>query len=113
MPLVRPADIPASGLRDAVTSADGSTLGARISMVDAEERVTGAIGYALNVELPRMLHAAILRSPHAHAKIVSIDTSYAMRLPGVVAALSAEDFRADAAFDATMGLFARDEPLVA
>jgi CO/xanthine dehydrogenase Mo-binding subunit len=100
-------------LRDAVTSAETGVLGARIPMVDAEERVTGTIAYTLNVELPRMLYAAVLRSPHAHARIVSIDASRAESLPGVVAVLTSEDFGADAAFDATMGLFARDEPLVA
>ena len=44
-----------------------------------------------NLSLPRMLHCAILRSPHAHARIVGVDTSAAAQLPGVVAVVTGED----------------------
>ena len=53
--------------------------------------VTGAGSYVDDMKLPDMLHAAVLRSPHAHARIRSIDTSAARRLPGVVAVLTGED----------------------
>ena len=46
-----------------------------------------------------MLHAAFVRSPHAHAKIVSIDKSAALALPGVVAVLTCDDIRAVATTD--------------
>src|SRR6266498_2582166 len=44
-----------------------------------------------DVTLPRMLHVAFVRSPHAHARIVSIDGSQARALPGVVAVVTGED----------------------
>ena len=53
--------------------------------------LTGRARYVDDVKLPGMLHAAILRSPHAHARILSIDPSEALKLPGVVAAFSFRD----------------------
>ena len=50
--------------------------------------LAGRGGYIGDVTVPGMLHAAVLRSPHAHARIVSIDTSAARALPGVVAVLT-------------------------
>ena len=44
-------------------------VGQAISMVDSQVRVSGSIDYTLNFELPRMLHACMLRSPHAHAHV--------------------------------------------
>jgi CO/xanthine dehydrogenase Mo-binding subunit len=57
--------------------------------VDATERVTGRARYTWDVQLPGMLYARILRSPHAHARIVSIDTARAEALPGVHAVIHA------------------------
>ena len=48
-------------------------VGQAISMVDSHLRVSGSIDYTLNFELPRMLHACMLRSPHAHARVVKVD----------------------------------------
>ena len=50
--------------------------------------VTGRGSYVDDVQLPGMLHAAVLRSPHAHARIRSIDASAARNLPGVVTVLT-------------------------
>src|SRR5262245_10152575 len=47
--------------------------------------------YVANLELPNMTYLAIVRSPHAHAKINGIDTSKAAALPGVVAVFTAQD----------------------
>ena len=55
--------------------------------VDAVSQVTGGAKYTDDLTLPRMLYGKILRSPHPHAKIVSIDTSKAEALPGVVAVM--------------------------
>src|SRR5690242_3633736 len=49
--------------------------------------------------MPGMLHASFVRSPHAHARIVAIDTRAALDLPGVVAVLTSEDIRCVAACD--------------
>ena len=58
--------------------------GKRRPRLDGPQKVTGRAVYTHDARKPGMLHARILRSPHAHAKIVSIDTSAAERMPGVV-----------------------------
>jgi len=63
-------------------------VGKALPRVDAYERVSGAAEYTYDVLLPDMLHAAILRSPHAHAMVKAIDTSAAQKMPGVVAVLT-------------------------
>jgi CO/xanthine dehydrogenase Mo-binding subunit len=50
---------------------------------NAKRLLAGRGRYVTNLSLPRMLHAAFLRSPHAHARIVSIDTAEALVMPGV------------------------------
>lgn len=55
--------------------------------VDAMAKATGEAVYTDDIQLPGMLHAKMLRSPHAHARILSIDTSKAEALPGVHAVL--------------------------
>jgi carbon-monoxide dehydrogenase large subunit len=57
--------------------------------------ITGRSQYIDDMTLPGMLHAAIVRSPEAHAKVVSIDTSAARERPGVVAVLTGEDLAGD------------------
>ncbi|HSO24815.1 MAG TPA: xanthine dehydrogenase family protein molybdopterin-binding subunit [Chondromyces sp.] len=63
-------------------------VGTRLPRVDAYERVSGAAVYPHDVSLPEMLHGAILRCPHAHAKVTRIDTSKAEKMPGVRAVLT-------------------------
>jgi len=70
-----------------------SVIGRSIDRRDALDKVTGAAIYSSDMTLPGMLHAKILRSPHAHARIVRIDTSRAAALPGVHAVLSLENTR--------------------
>ena len=52
-------------------------VGKRVEKVDALERVTGKAVYGADLFVPGMLHAKVLRSPHPHARILSIDTSKA------------------------------------
>ncbi|MBI4523517.1 MAG: xanthine dehydrogenase family protein molybdopterin-binding subunit [Deltaproteobacteria bacterium] len=66
-------------------------VGSPIIRVDAVEKVRGAAVYGTDVKLPEMLHGAVLRSPHAHARIVSIDVSAAKAMPGVRAVVTGED----------------------
>src|SRR5581483_3518746 len=54
---------------------------------DGGERVRGEARYTADLKLPGMLHAAVLRSPHAHAKVGGIDLAPALALPGVRAAI--------------------------
>ena len=66
-------------------------IGTRPVRHDGVDKVTGAAIYGGDVRLPGMLFGKVLRSPHAHARIVSIDTSKAMRLDGVRAVATADD----------------------
>lgn len=58
-------------------------LGKRISRIDGPEKVAGKAKYTYDINRPGMLFGKIVRSPYAHAKIKSIDTSAAERTPGV------------------------------
>ena len=58
---------------------------------DGVDKVTGRAIFGVDVSLPGMLHARVLRSPHAHARIVRIDTSAADRLSGVAAIVTGLD----------------------
>lgn len=58
---------------------------------DLVKKALGQARFTDDIKLPRMLHARIVRSPHAHARIVEIDASRALALPGVVAVLTGKD----------------------
>jgi CO/xanthine dehydrogenase Mo-binding subunit len=88
-------------------------IGQPVTMVDSHARVTGTIAYALNYELPRMLHARILRSPYPHARLVKIETAKAERLPGVVAVLSRQDLVGQDQIEPYYGQVIRDQTPVA
>jgi CO/xanthine dehydrogenase Mo-binding subunit len=66
-------------------------VGRALPLMDSVERVTGTTPYAINLKLPDMLVARILRSPLPHARLVNLDASAAEALPGVVAVLKAAD----------------------
>ena len=68
-----------------------NVVGTRPVRHDGWEKVTGRARYAADVHLPGMLSGKILRSPHAHARIKSIDCSRALQLPGVQAVATAAD----------------------
>jgi len=68
-----------------------SIIGKHVPRVEAKPMVTGRLKYVNDITLPGMLYGKILRSPYAHAKILSIDTSKAERLPGVKAVITAKD----------------------
>src|SRR5262249_42026133 len=67
-------------------------IGRRLARVDARERVTGQAIYPADLNVPGMVHAKLLRSPHAHARIRSIDVARARALKGVLAVVTAADF---------------------
>jgi xanthine dehydrogenase YagR molybdenum-binding subunit len=64
-----------------------SVVGRPAVRQDGPQRVRGEARFTADVQLPGMLHTAILRSPHAHARVKRIDLSPALALPGVRAAL--------------------------
>ncbi len=66
-------------------------VGTRPIRPDGVPKVTGRAQYGADLKLPGMIYGKVLRSPHAHAKILSIDTSAAEKLPGVKAVMTAAD----------------------
>ena len=68
-----------------------NVVGKRGPNIDAVERVTGRAKYTGDIEIPGMLVARVLRSPHPHARIVSIDTSKAEAFAGVRAVITYKD----------------------
>jgi CO/xanthine dehydrogenase Mo-binding subunit len=66
-------------------------IGRDVPRTDAVPKVTGTAQYVADLQPPAMLHAAVLRSPHPHARIASIDVSAALAMPGVRAVLTGED----------------------
>ena len=69
----------------------GSSIGRSVRRLDGGEKVTGLTRFAGDFQLPRMLHARLVLSPHAHARIVRIDGSEAARRPGVLGVFAAAD----------------------
>src|SRR5688500_7218473 len=70
---------------------DFSVVGRPLRKVDGIDKATGRAINADDIQLPGMLHAKTLRSPHAHALIRSIDASRALALPGVHAVITGRD----------------------
>lgn len=62
-------------------------VGKPLPRIDAYERVSGSAVFPSDVQLPGMLHAAVLRSPHPHARVREVDVSKAEKMPGVHAVI--------------------------
>ncbi|MFB7406164.1 molybdopterin-dependent oxidoreductase [Streptomyces sp. NPDC056202] len=69
----------------------GQAVGRNVAAPAGPQVVTGTARYTFDVEVPGLLHMKLLRSPHPHARILAIDTSAALRVPGVHAVLTHED----------------------
>ena len=68
-----------------------SVVGTSVPRLEDPPLIRGQARFVDDISRPGMVHAAFVRSPHAHAQIRSIDTSAARALPGVVAVITAED----------------------
>lgn len=68
-----------------------SAIGQRLERTEGRDKVTGRATYVADLTLPGLLHAKLLRSPYAHARIRSIDVTRARALPGVRCVLTAAD----------------------
>ena len=91
-------------------------VGRRTRRADAPERLTGRLRFTNDLQMPGALHVRFVRSPHAAARIASIDASEAMAIPGVVAVLTARDLPVPdikAAVDGRKILLALDNVLFA
>ncbi len=67
-------------------------VGTSVTRVDSLEKVTGRAVYGVDIDLPGMLHGAVLRSSLPHAKVIDLDTSEAREAPGVRAVVTGRDF---------------------
>lgn len=85
-------------------------VGRSMARVDAAVKLSGEAQYVGDLVVPRMLHGKVLRSPFAHARIVSIDTGLAEAMPGVVAVLTGADLLD---INPYFGHAIRDRPIVA
>jgi CO/xanthine dehydrogenase Mo-binding subunit len=68
-----------------------SAIGSNVLRRDAPEKLTGRARYTADLKLPGLAHARLVLSPHASARIVSIDTSAAKGMPGVLGVFTADD----------------------
>jgi CO/xanthine dehydrogenase Mo-binding subunit len=87
-----------------------SLVGTNVAMVGGLAKVTGAINYAPDLVLPRMLYAKALRSPYPHAKLLRVDSIKAERYPGVVAVVTRDDLTG---LNPYFGPVVDDQPVVA
>jgi 4-hydroxybenzoyl-CoA reductase alpha subunit len=90
MPKVEEAQVNSD--EDNIASEALRVIGVSRRRVDARAKVTGQTKFADDIALPRMAFCKLLRSPHPHARIRSIDASRAMALPGVYLVLTGKDF---------------------
>ena len=74
-------------------------VGQSVRRVEDPRLVQGLGRYSDDVSLPRQLHAVLVRSPHAHARLVAIDPGAALAMPGVLAVLTAADLASDGVVD--------------
>lgn len=77
--------------------------------LDATAKVTGRAVYTVDIDRPGMLHAKVLRSPYAHAVVLSIDAEAARRLEGVTAVLTRDEIKGLNCY----GTYVKDQPIVA
>jgi CO/xanthine dehydrogenase Mo-binding subunit len=85
---------------------DTKVVGRAIPRIDAYERVSGSAVFTTDVVLPDMLYAAVVRCPHAHARVTRVDVSQAEKMPGVRAVIT------DATPEAKIGWYqGREKPL--
>ena len=100
--------VPVSALLEEVIG-DGNVIGKNVRRIDAPSKVTGRLKYAGDMTMPGMLHVQVLRSPLAHARIVSIDTSSAEAMEGVEGVITSVDVPGEDGF----GVFVNDQPIMA
>ena len=105
---VQNGSLPATALSEDEAE-QGDFIGKNVRRIDAPSKVSGRLKYAGDMTMPGMLHVQILRSPHAHARILSIDTSVAEAMEGVEAVITSADVPGEDGF----GVFVNDQPVMA
>jgi CO/xanthine dehydrogenase Mo-binding subunit/aerobic-type carbon monoxide dehydrogenase small subunit (CoxS/CutS family) len=87
----------------------GDFIGKSVRSIDAPGKVSGRVKYAGDMLMPDMLHVQVLRSPYAHARIVSLDTSAAEAMDGVAGVITSADVPGQDGF----GVIINDQPVLA
>src|SRR5438045_7114478 len=87
-------------------------IGQPVNMIDARQRVMGTIDYTINTDLPGSLAARLVTSPHAHARILSVDAAAARRVPGVRAIVTGPEL-AGLGMEPLMGRAPHQRPALA
>src|SRR3989338_3142924 len=90
-----------------------SLIGRSVRRLDYEAKITGRAQYLADMKVPGMCHGKILRSPHPHARIRSLDTSKALSIHGVLAVLTRDDIIKDQGIDPYYGPVFKDQTIVA
>jgi CO/xanthine dehydrogenase Mo-binding subunit/aerobic-type carbon monoxide dehydrogenase small subunit (CoxS/CutS family) len=99
--------LPAAALLE--TDTEDAVIGKAVRRIDAPSKVSGRLHYAADMTMPGMLHVQVLRSPHGHARIVSVDTSAAEAMEGVESVITCADVPGVDGF----GVFVNDQPVMA
>jgi len=99
--------LPATALME--TETEDAVIGKAVRRIDAPSKVSGRLKYAADMTMPGMLHVQVLRAPHAHARIISIDTSAAEAIDGVEGVITSADVPGEDGF----GVFVNDQPVMA
>jgi CO/xanthine dehydrogenase Mo-binding subunit/aerobic-type carbon monoxide dehydrogenase small subunit (CoxS/CutS family) len=84
-------------------------VGRTVLKADAVAKVNGQATFGADIQAPDLAHAVLIRSPYAHARLLHIDSSPAMEIPGVLAVLTADDIPGENAF----GKNVADQPILA
>ena len=93
---------------NASTETDRRPVGGDQTRSDAQNKVTGRTRYAGDITMPGLLYAAVLRSPHDHARLVGLDVTPAQRMDGVVQVVTAADIPGQNGFPG----YSLDEPVL-
>lgn len=94
-------------------AATSSVIGQSVPRIDGYPKITGNAQYVADLSLPRMLHAAVLRSPHPHALLTNIDATEAQKVSGVKAVLTGPDILKMEKISPFYGPAFRDQPILA
>ena len=90
---------------------DLKAIGTRPVRPDGIDKVTGRAAFGADINVSGMLHGKVLRSPHAHARIKSVNLNKALAADGVLAAVSGADFPSEGLTDTGRNVIARDKAL--
>lgn len=94
---------------DSIVPDTDKIIGSCTERVDAGGKVTGALEYAADMKMPRMLHMHLVRSKEVHADILRIDYEKALKMPGIEAVITSQDVPGEDGF----GVYYHDQPVLA